>query len=167
MHPVLESVQEHNIGHLVCESPNSLEYLWFFGKKGEYSLTTFDVNEATDFVDVTVEIKMRCNVATVRNKLYLRALTGWLPSSFIVGYREPRTLFLGGIFADAEVSEQDILLRLLVLNDLSYTLVLATHLNTRLSEQSSRRGSLVFKKVLPSYLAALTVCSIQEGIEAN
>jgi len=167
MHPVLEIVVEHNIGHLVYEDTNSIKYFWMFGKKGEYSFTTFTADEESDFVEVSLEIKMRCQVATVRNRLYLNALASWLPESFTIGHRQPCTLLLNGIFSGGEASEDEILLRLLTLSDLSHTMVLATHLNVRLSEQSSRRGSEAFKKVLPSYLAALTVCSIQEGIESN
>lgn len=167
MHPVLESVHEHNIGSLIYEDANSLKYLWMFKKKGEYALTTFTADEKSDLVEVSLEIKMRCQVATARNKLYLRALSNKLADTLSVGYVQPRTLLLGGTFGSAEDSEEDILFRLLILNDLSHTMVLATHLNTRLSTEDSRRGSDAFRKVLPSYLAALTVCSMLKGVEAN
>ncbi len=167
MHPVLESVHEHNIGSLVHEDASSLKYLWIFKKKGEYALTTFTADEKSDLVEVSLEIKMRCQVATARNKLYLRALSNKLANTLSVGYMQPRTLLLGGAFGSVGDSEEDILFRLLILNDLSHTMVLATHLNTRLSTEGPRRGSDTFKKVLPSYLASLTVCSILKNAEPN
>lgn len=167
MHPVLEIVHECDIGSLVYEDPNLLKYFWMFGKKGEYALTSFITDEKSDLVEVSLEIKMRCRVETARNKLYLRALSDKLKDTLSIGYVEPRTLLVDGIFGSTKDSEEDILLRLLTLNDLSHTMVLATHINTRLSIEESRRGSDTFKKVLPSYLAALTVCSMLEGVEAN
>lgn len=168
MHWILESVNGYIRPEcLIEETSHSLTWLWPLNKRREYCLITFTDNLGPDSVAVEVIIKPRCQVDNVRNKLYLKNLAQILPEGFTIDYVKPRTIVIRTTLGDEDLSEGDIQEALHILCDLSLTIALASHLNGRLSENASRRGTETFKKVLPTDLAWLTVCSVSVDAVPN
>lgn len=168
MHPLISILSAQYSQYVVARGEQCVMLALFHNRDARESiLVEFEcLGDANDTVRASFQAKVRYPLAQTRHQQYLKALGTFLAELNISLYfRAPRTVeFEASLghdsfadFTDWEHSTENIAAFVEGMVHISAAVTLVAHLNHRLPE---RGGTEAYRRLLPSRLAALTVCGL-------